>query len=1250
MQKSETCYFGVAGLGVGKRPIGMLRIEEEGWLRAARGFGAGSSVVQGPCVSVSTRIERKIATPLLESVASPSHTQMAHPAGNPSTESEDDEMSMQWAEIERLPTIQRPKLSLLSNEEGKKRAVYVRKFGAVERQELVERLIHHVETDNRRLLQKIKERIDRIQARATQIILSSLRKHIDHGSTVELQFCESHGIRPIPISQLDVHVPYRLQLDQRSRSSDASSLDEQTPTPPFEPSPAPLSTKMPPESLEASPSPLQGLPSRGQSPHISEPGGKEPCIPLIDQIRKDTVSPTSPLFVKLHNRLIDFPRIRSHVYRGHVESIEKLRYFKLKRNMDSVIKHKLVETDTSGRWSLKVSPHSGANNSTPSGISVNIKFPTVEVKYKNLWVEAECQVVDGKPLPTLWNSIKSVSSVSKPFCLPKPYRGAATGEIAYNGCALSQFVLQKTSAYISQHDLHIPEMAVRETLDFSARRQGVGCRSEIMVEVIRQEKKEGIVPELDIDTYMKAISVEGLERTIQTDYILKILGLDICSDTIVGDAMRRGISGGQKKRLTIGEMTVGPTRALFMDEISNGLDSSTTFQIISCLQQFVHITEATALISLLQPAPEIYDMFDDIILIAEGKIVYHGPRGDVLTYFEECGFQCPKRKGVTDFLQEVISKKDQAQYWYHTDKPYNYVSVEELAKRFKGSLIGKKLEDELSNPYGITQHHESRIVLPFVPLTMAFQDVQYYVDIPPELKRQVFGNRKLQLLQDITGVFRPGVLTALMGVSGAGKTTLMDVLSGRKTGGTIEGDIRIGGYPKVQETFARISGYCEQTDIHSPQVTIEESVIFSAWLRLPSEIDSNTKAGFVAEVLEMIELDGIKDNLVGIPGVSGLSTEQRKRLTIAVELVANPSIIFMDEPTSGLDARAAAIVMRAVKNVGDSGRTVVCTIHQPSIDIFESFDELLLMKKGGKLIYAGPLGQNSSKVIEYFEFSHDSHPHWQGIPGVPKIKDNYNPATWVLEVTSTSTEAQLSLDFAHLYSESALYNDNQQDLLNMLGAMFSAMFFVGINNCSLILPFIGTERTVLSRERFAGMYSSWAYSFAQVAIEIPYVFVQALVLVVITDPAIGYFWSAYKFLWYFYAIFCTLLYFTYLGMLIMALSPNIQVASILASSSYTMFNLFSGFLIPGPKLIEIATVLLLQQFPRWWHWCYWISPTSWSLRGLFTSQYGDINKQITAFGESKAASSFIKDYLGYDQSLLGIVAIVLAVLPFAFHV
>ncbi|KAL5849942.1 hypothetical protein ACOSQ4_007955 [Xanthoceras sorbifolium] len=1139
---------------------------------------------------------------------------------------------------------------------------------------------------------------------------------------------------------------------------------------------------------------------------------------------------------------------------------------------------------------------------------VNVKLPAVEVRYNNLFVEAECEIVQGKP--TLWNTLLSLFSVFKKAIKSKPGEAKinilkdvsgiikpsrltlllgppgcgkttlllavagkldhtlkATGEISYNGYRLDEFVPKKTSAYISQYDLHIPEMTVRETIDYSACCQGVGSRADIMMEVSRKEKEAGIVPDLDVDTYMKAISVEGQKRNLQTDYVSKILGLDICADIAVGSALRRG------------EMIVGPTKALFMDEISTGLDSSTTFQIVTYLQQMVHITVETALVSLLQPAPETFNLFDDVILMAEGKIVYHGPCSYVLQYFEDCGFKCPERKGIADFLQEVTSKKDQAQYWHRTDIPYSYISKldEELLKPYdksqchsndlsfsKHSLSKRELfkacmdrelllmkrnssvyvfktvqllitafmtmtmfirtEMELSltiirlpvvykqssfypypawsysipafllkiplsladallwtattyyvigySPdverffcqflllfalhltstsmfhfiasifqtmvvatttssfvmvlmflfggfiiprsslppwlrwgfwicpmtYGeigislneflapcwqkasdgnttigrsiITSHaltflkpsrmsraiiskkrfsqlqgredisnkakldNEStqaetrevgRMVLPFEPLTMTFKDVQYFVDTTPEMRKHRFNQKKLQLLHDITGIFRPGVLTALMGVSGAGKTTLLDVLCGRKTAGFIEGDIRIRGYPKVQKTFARVSGYCEQHDIHSPQITVEETVKYSAWLRLPVEIDSDTKAKFVEEVIETIELDDIKDSLVGIPGQSGLSTEQRKRLTIAAELVSNPSIIFMDEPSSGLDARAAAIVMRAVKNVVSTGRTTVCTIHQPSIDVFEAFDELILMKTGGRIIYSGMLGHHSSKLIEYFE----------GISGVPKIKANYNPATWMLEVTFASMEAELELDFANIYKESPLYQDtvglvrqlsepqpalvfgilfwkkgreinNEQDMFNILGSIYTAVMFLGINNCSTVLLYVTTERTV--------------------TIEIPYVMALAIIYVAITYPTIGYHCSVYKILWYFYVIFCTILYFVYLGMLIVSICPNLQVATISAAAAYPMLNLFSGFLMPGPKI------------PKWWIWFYWICPTSWSLDGLLTSQYEDL----------KTVSSFIQDYYGFQHDQLVLVAVVLIAFPVAF--
>ncbi|KAG0520026.1 hypothetical protein BDA96_08G037400 [Sorghum bicolor] len=1224
---------------------------------------------------------------------------------------------------------------------------------------------------------------------------------------------------------------------------------------------------------------------------------------------------------------------------------------------------------------------------------VGVRAPTVEVRWRDVQVEAECQVVHGKPLPTLWNTVVSnlsvvstmlglndrqqarvrilhgVSGVVKPsrltLLLGPPGCGKTTllkalagklstsglkvtGEVEYNGVELSGFVPEKTAAYIDQYDLHVPEMTVRETIDFSARFQGVGNRAEIMKEVIRREKEAGITPDPDVDTYMKAISVEGLERSMQTDYIMKIMGLDVCADIMVGDAMRRGISGGEKRRLTTGEMIVGPSKALFMDEISTGLDSSTTFQIVSCLQQLAHISESTILVALLQPAPETYELFDDVILMAEGKIVYHGSKSRIMSFFESCGFKCPDRKGVADFLQEVLSKKDQQQYWSHSGETYNFVTVDQFCDKFRVSQIGQNLAGEISKPYNKSNGHKNalsysiyslskwellkacfsrelllmkrnaflyttkvvqlgllatitgtiflrthmgidrvlanhymgslfyallmlmvngfpeismavnrllvfykqrdyyfypawayavpafilrvpislvvsivwtslsyfligyapeasrflrhllvlflihtgalsmfrcvasyyqtmvasvvggtmllllillfggfliphpsmpnwlkwgfwlsplsyaqigltvteflaprwlkftgsgvtlgrrtlmdrglnfssyfywisvgaligfillfnigfaigltikkplgtskaiishdkltkinrrdqsmsmgtkdginkleensstprtgRVVLPFMPLAISFQDVNYYVDTPVEMKQQGYMERKLQLLHNITGVFQPGVLSAIMGVTGAGKTTLLDVLAGRKTGGVIEGDIRVGGHPKVQQTFARISGYCEQTDIHSPQITVGESIAYSAWLRLPTEIDSKTRDEFVDQVLETIELDKIRDALVGIPGINGLSTEQRKRLTIAVELVSNPSIIFMDEPTSGLDARAAAIVMRAVKNVADTGRTVVCTIHQPSIEIFEAFDELMLMKRGGQLIYAGPLGHRSCMLLQYF----------QAIPGVPKIKDNYNPSTWMLEVTSTSLEAQLGVDFAQVYKDSSMHKDkdelvrhlsippsgtsnlhfptrypqkfweqfkaciwkqclsywrtpsynlvrivfitvtsitfgalywqqgninrinDQQDLFNILGCMFGTTIFVGISSCQSVMPFISIERSVMYRERFAGMYSPWAYSFA-------------------------------------------------------------------------------------------------QQIPKWWLWLYYMSPMSWTLNLFFTTQFGyEDHKKIEVFGETKSIATFLRDYFGFRRELLPLAAVLLAAFPILF--
>lgn len=159
-----------------------------------------------------------------------------------------------------------------------------------------------------------------------------------------------------------------------------------------------------------------------------------------------------------------------------------------------------------------------------------------------------------------------------------------------------------------------------------------------------------------------------------------------------------------------GEMLAGPAKVLLMDEISTGLDSSTTFQICKYMRQMVHISDVTMIVSLLQPAPETYDLFDDIILLSEGQVVYQGPRENVLEFFEFAGFKCPERKGVADFLQEVTSKKDQEQYWFKKDRAYVQTSVPDFVRAFASFHVGKKISSDLRVAYDRSKTHPAALV------------------------------------------------------------------------------------------------------------------------------------------------------------------------------------------------------------------------------------------------------------------------------------------------------------------------------------------------------------------------------------------------------------------------------------------------------------------------------------------------------------------------------------------------------------
>ena len=217
------------------------------------------------------------------------------------------------------------------------------------------------------------------------------------------------------------------------------------------------------------------------------------------------------------------------------------------------------------------------------------------------------------------------------------------GDVTYNGetANTGNFLLPKFIDYIEQKDSHASTLTVAETMEFAWKCTTGGHHSYGTA----RNEETGIL--LD----------KGDEVLRKMNNVISILGLEGCRNTIVGDAMIRGVSGGQKRRVTTGEMIISPKPIKFMDAISNGLDSATTFDIIRAAKSVAESLESTFVIALLQPPPETFNLFDEIILLSEGQIIYHGPKNQAVTYFKSIGYEVPKFVDVADFLQELPTQE-----------------------------------------------------------------------------------------------------------------------------------------------------------------------------------------------------------------------------------------------------------------------------------------------------------------------------------------------------------------------------------------------------------------------------------------------------------------------------------------------------------------------------------------------------------------------------------------------------------------
>lgn len=279
-----------------------------------------------------------------------------------------------------------------------------------------------------------------------------------------------------------------------------------------------------------------------------------------------------------------------------------------------------------------------------------------------------------------------------------------------------------------------------------------------------------------------------------------------------------------------------------------------------------------------------------------------------------------------------------------------------------------------------------------------------------------------QLLQHVNGFVRPGRLTALMGASGAGKTTLLNTLAQRINFGVVTGDFLVDGRP-LPKSFQRATGFAEQQDVHEPTATVREALRFSALLRQPREVPIQEKYDYCEKILSLLEMEDIAGATIGVMG-SGLNQEQRKRVTIGVELASKPELLmFLDEPTSGLDSGAAFNIVRFLRKLADAGQAILCTIHQPSSVLFEYFDELLLLKSGGRVVYHGELGKDSRTLIKYFEGN-----------GAKHCPPHANPAEYMLESIGAGNPDYKGKDWGDVWEHSEEQQARTREIQEMISS------------------------------------------------------------------------------------------------------------------------------------------------------------------------------------------------------------------------
>eukprot|EP01122_Echinamoeba_exundans_P006337 TRINITY_DN1758_c0_g1_i1.p1 TRINITY_DN1758_c0_g1~~TRINITY_DN1758_c0_g1_i1.p1 ORF type:complete len:838 (-),score=94.63 TRINITY_DN1758_c0_g1_i1:2209-4722(-) len=630
------------------------------------------------------------------------------------------------------------------------------------------------------------------------------------------------------------------------------------------------------------------------------------------------------------------------------------------------------------------------------------------------------------------------------------------------------------------------------------------------------------------------------------------------------------------------------------------------------------------------------------------------------------------------------------------------VSSETSAER---EIIGKTspgieipMEDPDEEQSTLASHTKFGLGSPSMPIMLQFKNLSYVVQIPTKKGFFRTETTSKRLLNGVSGFIAPGQLVAVMGSTGSGKTTLMNVLSGRVRRG-VEGEILVNGKPRPPD-FARRVAYVLQDDIFFSFLTVKQTLEYQAQLRLPASMSTAEKKSRANAMIGSMNLRKATNTIIGGPFKRGVSGGERKRVNIGNQLLAGASTILLDEPTSGLDTSTAYNIVRILKDAANNGYAVACSIHQPSAQMFEMFDMLMFLVDG-QLVYFGPPQQ----VVVYLEsLGFECPPGYNPIDFVmgliieEEISGKRDIKTRMLDawesrgggrfgvssgeaaaeesdfLTSAQQMANSSTpsapigwfqQFRVLYGRANrtafssylqplpliqmllvaviagllfLQTPTRPDTIrNLQGALFfTALFAGGFTPLYNALYNFPAERAVVMREQFEQGYSLSAYYVAKTASELPFEQIYPLLFVSIAYWMIGLRKDFYHFLQFLWIVMASNFVSAGLGLMISAVTYDPKKATTLATVLILTLLLVAGFYLP------------VANIRPWLRWLQYVSYIKYTYDALIVNQFAGLMIGAISGNVLLAVNSVIIRSVGVNIAILIGWGIMFRILAFVF--